>query len=310
MNSDTSSSTDHLHPDSADNYEGWHKRWIGPSRVLEAADQVPSHVLCRKCLTYIDRDTDFFPSIILLLFCIFAAYGLWSLPRWKLPHYVSLGGTLGTALGLLLLVEILPQFRRLSAEGDLLKKLLSTFRWMESEHENWRLPVYRRKACRKMEGIARYIDRMPRAVTGSDGQSRSLVLLRASGVATSLRDLKQYVLMPDIDAWEVIQKEFIGRLDILLETGWWNWPEHAPGDLDRKQMIRNKRWRTIVGFLVAIALAALGIWLATLPKPVGVIAASFALSTAVATLSRSGLELASLKDVTDLVETESNSPKS
>jgi len=209
---------------------------------------------------------------------------------------------LGVAEVLVLSPFILPWTRRNSAEGNLLKKLIATMAWVESRHGEWREPRYRRKACRKLEKIARSIDWMPHVIPGKDDQNHSNVVVRASGVATSLRDFKGQILMPDLDGWDELRAEFVKRLYILLDTGWWNWPTRTPEDLDRKRTLRSKRRKTIAGLLTAVSLVALGIWLTTLPKPISVIAASFTLSTAIAIFGRSGVELSSLKDASDLVK--------
>ena len=304
-----SSGANEPHLNSTHEYDGWHERWIKRSPTLETIDQVPAHILCRKAATYMERDTSRRATMIAFYLILAGAFSLWFIPDWPIPQYARFLSALGTAEGLIVLFFILPPIRKRTAEADLLMKLLKTFVWMESEHFKWRLPVYRRKACGKLETIARSIDIMSRLLSGGDYQSHSHVVARALNVAAGLRELKKQVLLPDKDVWDELEKELTGRLEVLLETGWWNWPEHDPEDPGRKQLIRSKRWHTVISVLTACGLLALGIWLTTLPKPIGVISASFALSTAAAAFGRFGLELTSLNETTDLAKAASNSSK-
>jgi hypothetical protein len=298
----TSESINHPPPDLLPKYQGWHKKWIEPSATLVALDQVPDHLICRRCKTYMKRDTDFGIVMSAFLLGIIAGLILTNVNFFNLSSVDQQAMGLGVGEALVLSPFVLPWTRRTSAEGNLLKRLISTITWIESQHDEWREPRYRRKACRKLEKLARSVDWMPHVLPGKDNQNRSNVVARSSGVATSLRDLKGQILMPDLDAWDELRPEFLKRLDIVLNTGWWNWPTRIPEDLDRRRTVRSKRHKTIAGVLTAVLLVALGIWLTTLPKPVSVIAASFALSTAVAVFGRSGVELSSLKDASDLVK--------
>lgn len=303
MNSATTSGNiNHPHSDLVDNYEGWHKRWIGRSATLVALDKAPEHLLCRRCKIYMKRDTDF--GIVLGAWggAIIIGSALRSIRFLPISSLARSAIALGVAEVLVLLPFILPWARRTSAEGNLLKRLIATIFWIESRHHEWREPRYRRKACRKLEKLARAIDWMPHVIPGKDNENHSNVVARATGVATSLRDLKGHLLMPDLDGWDKLSVEFVMRLQILLGTGWWNWPAWTPDDFANRRAVRSKRRNTIAGVLTAVSLMALGIWLATLPKPISVIAASFALSTAVAIFGRSGVELSSLKDASDLVK--------
>ena len=303
MNSTTTSgNVNHPRPELDTEYQGWHKRWIEKSATLVALDQVPDHLICCKCKIYMKRDTDFGVFVVALCISVIIGSVLRSVNFFNISVAARYAIALGVAEVLVLSPFILPWTRRRSAEGNLLKTLLATITWIESRHDEWQEPRYRGKACRKLEKIARSIDWMPHVIPGKDDQNRSNVVARASGVATSLRDFKSQILMPDLDGWDELRVEFVKRLDILLNTGWWNWPTRTPEDLDRKRAVRSKRRKTIAGVFTAVSLMALGIWLTTLPKPISVIAASFALSTAIAIFGRSGVELSSLKDASDLVK--------
>ena len=297
------------HLNSTHKYDHWHKLLIKQSPRLQDKDKVPAHKLCRKIAPYMERETGYRVTLTATYLILAGAFCLWFIPVWPIAGYARLFTVAGIAYVLLLLFFSLPPIRNQTAEKKLLKKLLDTFAWIESEHCNWRMPMYRRKACRKLEDIARSIDRMPQVVSGGDYQSHSHAVARAVNVAAGLRELKKQVLLPDKDAWDKLEKELLDRLDVLLKTGWWNWPEHDPEDPGRKQLIRSKRWRTARELLTASALLALGIWLTTLPKPTGIISASIALSAAATVFRQFGLELTSLNETTDLAKAASNSPK-
>jgi hypothetical protein len=284
-------------------FENWHKRVeLIPDLVVEDGDE---HAVCRKLERLrITADKPGQGRRDLLVFGV-AALAIF-VPPYGLPLIFRVGLFLAI-VQIYSAIWLYFSINRNVHDYNLVRPLMRLMVDIESNVDKWDVFHFRVSVVRKLEEVARRLERIPTSSGASDPYVLSQLTDRAAECAASMRQLQVQVAMSTTDTWDNLSKDLSDRL-LLLADG--RWHELPRADLSAAQKLneehrRQKRGRTRIALSLIAALLAFGAAagvVTQLNESIAALLTPFLISTSVTFLGAAGIELKALTDATNIAK--------
>jgi len=171
--------------------------------------------------------------------------------------------------------------------------LFGTVKWLERMNSNWNSSKIRWEFARRLELIAKYIERIPLASRGTALGVKREAIKTSKAKAQAIRQLELLAIHPETLALSDLVERLARDLHTIADNRWYELPEG-----DDFERVRS-RWVLTFQVTASVLVIGLAIFLATLAAKMGPLyslTAAILLGVGVALLSGAGIPMGPLRE--------------
>ncbi len=136
---------------------------------------------------------------------------------WSTANWVRIG----VGVGLVILIVVTEWYTSLNRWWDCTQALVDVIALLDCGEARYVDPSFRGRVNRKLEKLARRIERLPNQLSPGDPGTRSVLYEKSHGRAAAVRKLKISVAMPEADGYRIVLDKLINNLETLVSGKWW-----------------------------------------------------------------------------------------
>jgi hypothetical protein len=274
-----------------------HRQIEQTPQLLPYDGEDQQHLLCTK-LELLSERKDRSPSVLLILgFLLAVEVSLGFIPSVDgISESLKNGIVLGALQITLAALTYFSRYRAVTTRLPL--RLFLILLDLETNGSRWDLFHYRVTIIRKMERLAREVQRIPRSTGVTDAYVLGLLTERADECAASLRHLQVQAAMPEDDTRQRVITDLTSRFLLLVDGRWYDLPRAEIDHLVRAHARRRRqRGRIIISVVAATVVFAGALLSATQLDPsTAELITPFLLSSVITILGAAGIEFKALGD--------------
>jgi hypothetical protein len=172
---------------------------------------------------------------------------------------------------------------------------------LERHPQRWIEPAFRGSVNKKIERVAREIERIPRPFHAGDAVTREWLRTKALGAATGIRELKKWTVTPTPLTYTDLLARFASDLRTVVAGRWEELPQATVPQRKPRSRIATVAY-VIAALLVLAAAVASPLLGARYGDRLGGIAGTAFSVAAVFFLSRAGVPTSALADAADVAD--------